>query len=40
VIERFRKILLEVETTCKEHPGAPIVQGHRSVGGASSGDGR
>jgi hypothetical protein len=35
MIERFRTILLEVKTACKEHPGAPIVQGHRSVDGAS-----
>jgi hypothetical protein len=38
MIERFRTILLEVETACREHPGAPIVQGLRSADGASFGD--
>lgn len=39
MIQRFRTILLEVETACKEHPGAPIVQGHRLADEAPSGDG-
>lgn len=39
MIQRFRTILLEVETACKEHPGALIVQGHRLADEAPSGDG-
>lgn len=39
MIQRFRTILLEVETACKEHPGALIVQGHRLADEALSGDG-
>lgn len=39
MIERFRTILLEVETACKQHSGAPIVQGYRPADGAASGDG-
>jgi len=39
MIQRFRTILLEVETACKEHPGALIVQGHRLAEEAPSGDG-
>ena len=36
MIERFRTILLEVEAACKQHSGAPIVQGYRSADGAPS----
>lgn len=38
MIERFRTILLEVETACRKHPGAPIVQGFRPPNGALSGN--